>query len=78
MKNVERKIQGTCYPETDIYYIHMTKFKTNLAAFLLQAEQRKSDLEAFIYLFNFCEQVSTYLLYFDCIITDLLICFILN
>lgn len=65
MKDVERKIQGTCYPETDIFHIHMTKFKTNLAAFMLQAEQRKSDLEAFIRLFHFCEQVSKNLLYYD-------------
>lgn len=65
MKDVERKIQGTCYPETDIFHIHMTKFKTNLAAFLLQAEQRKSELEGFIRLFNFCEQVSTNLLHGD-------------
>lgn len=59
MKDVERKIQGTCYPENDIFRIHMTKFKTDLSAFMLQAEQRKSDLEAFIHLFHFCEQVST-------------------
>ncbi|XP_058260067.1 quattro isoform X2 [Hemibagrus wyckioides] len=59
MKGVERKIQGTCYPETDIFHIHLTKFKTNLAAFMLQAEQRKSDLEAFIRLFHFCEQAFT-------------------
>lgn len=59
MKDVERKIQGTCYPETDIFHIHMTKFKTNLSAFLVQAEQRKSDLEALIRLFHFCEQVGT-------------------
>lgn len=59
MKDVERKIQGTCYPETDIFHIHMTTFKTNVAAFVLQAEQHKSDLEAFIRLCNFCEQVST-------------------
>ncbi|XP_060775488.1 quattro isoform X2 [Neoarius graeffei] len=59
MKDVERKIQGTCYPETDIFHIHMTKFKTNLSAFLVQAEQRKSDLEALIRLFHFCEQAFT-------------------
>lgn len=59
MKDVERKIQGTCYSENDIFHINMTKFKTILAAFLLQAEARKSDLEAFIRLFHFCEQVST-------------------
>lgn len=52
----ERNIQGT-YPETEIFHIHMTKFETNLADFILQAEQRKSDLEAFIHLFHFCEQV---------------------
>ncbi|KAF5909337.1 protein-glutamine gamma-glutamyltransferase 2-like, partial [Clarias magur] len=54
--DVERKIQGTCYPETNIFHLHMTKFKTNLAAFILQAEQRKSDLKAFIHLFYFCDQ----------------------
>ncbi|KAM9483195.1 quattro [Clarias gariepinus] len=54
--NVERKIQGTCYPETNIFHIHMTKFKTNLAAFILQAEQHKTDLEALIHLFYFCDQ----------------------
>ncbi|XP_053492141.1 quattro isoform X4 [Ictalurus furcatus] len=59
MKDVERKIQGTCYPETDIFHIHMTTFKTNVAAFVLQAEQHKSDLEAFIRLCNFCEQAFT-------------------
>ncbi|KAB5584132.1 hypothetical protein PHYPO_G00103910 [Pangasianodon hypophthalmus] len=59
MKDVEGKIQGTCYPETDIFHIHMTKFKTNLGAFVLQAKQHKSDLEAFIRLFHFCEQAFT-------------------
>lgn len=58
MKDVEGKIHGACYPETDNFHIHMTKFKTNLAAFLLQAEQRKSDLVTRMDLFNFCEQVS--------------------
>ncbi|XP_027002867.2 quattro isoform X1 [Tachysurus fulvidraco] len=58
-KYVERNIHETCYPETEIFHIHMTKFETNLADFILQAEQRKSDLEAFIHLFHFCEQAFT-------------------
>ncbi|XP_072540697.1 quattro [Salminus brasiliensis] len=57
IKEVERKIQGTCQPETDSFQNNTTKFKTNMAAFLLQAEQRKSDLESFIRLCCFCEQV---------------------
>ncbi|XP_036426899.1 quattro isoform X2 [Colossoma macropomum] len=57
MKEVERKIQGACYPETDSFHSNVTKFKTNMAAFLLQAEQHKSDLESFIRLHGFCEQV---------------------
>ncbi|XP_046704891.1 quattro isoform X2 [Silurus meridionalis] len=56
MNDVERKIQGTCYPETNIFHIHMTKFKSDLAAFMVQAEQRKFNLEAFIRLLHFCEQ----------------------
>lgn len=59
MKDVEKKIQGTCYSENDIFHMNMTQFKTNFAAFLLQAEKRKSDLEDFIRLFHICEQVST-------------------
>ncbi|XP_017553405.1 quattro isoform X1 [Pygocentrus nattereri] len=57
MKEVERKIQGACYSETDSFHINVTKFKTNMAAFLIQAEQHKSDLESFIRLHGFCEQV---------------------
>ncbi|KAI4883065.1 hypothetical protein NFI96_029356 [Prochilodus magdalenae] len=57
MKEVERKIQGECYPGTDSFHTSMTKFKTNMAAFLLQAEQHKSDLESIIHLYGFCEQV---------------------
>lgn len=57
IKEVEGKIQETSYPETDMFHNNVTKFKTNMVAFLLQAEQYKLDLEAFIHLHHFCEQV---------------------
>lgn len=57
IKKVERKIQGTSYPETDSFHINTTKFKTSMAALLLQAEQHRSDLESRIGLYSFCEQV---------------------
>ncbi|XP_062853444.1 quattro [Trichomycterus rosablanca] len=56
IKDAARRIQDTCYPETDVFHSNVTKFKTSIAAFLLQAEQCKSDLEAFIRLHHFCEQ----------------------
>ncbi|KAK1796527.1 hypothetical protein P4O66_009562, partial [Electrophorus voltai] len=56
IKDVEKKIQGTNYPETDIFHHNTMKFKTNMAAFQLQAEQYKSDLESFISLYHFCEK----------------------
>lgn len=59
MKEVERKIQEASYPETDSFHTNMTKFKTNMAALLLQGEEHKSDLDAFIRLYGFCEQVCT-------------------
>ncbi|XP_076870439.1 quattro isoform X2 [Brachyhypopomus gauderio] len=56
IKEVERKIQGTSYPETGTFHHNTMKFRTSVAAFLLQAEQYKSSLESFISLHNFCEE----------------------
>ncbi|XP_066521774.1 quattro [Hoplias malabaricus] len=57
MRDVERKIQRACYPETEGFHVNVTRFKTTMAAFLLHGEQCKSELESLIRLYGFCEQV---------------------
>ncbi|XP_051562315.1 quattro isoform X2 [Myxocyprinus asiaticus] len=59
IKEVERKSKGTHFPETDAFRLHITVFKTNMAGFLLKAEERKSDLETSFDLYLFCEQASS-------------------
>ncbi|XP_051985785.1 quattro isoform X2 [Xyrauchen texanus] len=59
IKEVERKSKGTHFPETDAFRLHITTFKTNMAGFLLKAEERKSDLETSVDLYLFCEQASS-------------------
>lgn len=58
IKEVERKIKGMHYPEIDVFRCNTTTFKTNLTGFLLKAEERKSELEASMDLYRFCEEVS--------------------
>lgn len=58
IKEVERKIKGMHYPEIDVFRCNTTTFKTNLTGFLLKAEEHKSELEASLDLYRFCEEVS--------------------
>ncbi|XP_067230307.1 quattro isoform X6 [Chanodichthys erythropterus] len=59
IKEVERKIKGMHYPEIDVFRCNTTTFKTNLTGFLLKAEERKSELEASMDLYRFCEEASS-------------------
>uniref|UniRef100_A0A671PW10 Uncharacterized LOC107690824 n=1 Tax=Sinocyclocheilus anshuiensis TaxID=1608454 RepID=A0A671PW10_9TELE len=57
IKEVERKSEGTHYPETEAFRCNTTAFKTNMTRFLLKAEERKSELETSVDLYRFCEEV---------------------
>ncbi|XP_016344730.1 quattro [Sinocyclocheilus anshuiensis] len=56
IKEVERKSEGTHYPETEAFRCNTTAFKTNMTRFLLKAEERKSELETSVDLYRFCEE----------------------
>jgi len=58
IKEVERKSKGLHYPESDVFRCNTVTFKTQMTGFLLKAEERKSELEASLDLYRFCEEVS--------------------
>uniref|UniRef100_A0A672KMR4 Uncharacterized LOC107554860 n=1 Tax=Sinocyclocheilus grahami TaxID=75366 RepID=A0A672KMR4_SINGR len=59
IKEVERKSEGTHYPETEAFRCNATTFKTNMTGFLLKAEEHKSELETSVDLYRFCEEASS-------------------
>lgn len=50
--------QGPNYPETELFNITISTFKSNLSEFLSQAEQYYDELKTMLTLCHFCERVS--------------------
>ncbi|XP_030634056.1 quattro [Chanos chanos] len=56
VKEGEKMMQGPGFPEAEVFHITLTTFKTSMAAFLLRAEQRNSELEKSACVYRFCDQ----------------------
>ncbi|XP_053096550.1 pleckstrin homology domain-containing family G member 4B isoform X2 [Pangasianodon hypophthalmus] len=54
--NEAESIQGPNYPETEVFHIMISTFKSNLSEFLSQAEQYCDELETTLNLCHFCER----------------------
>lgn len=56
--NEAESIHGTNYPETEVFHIMISTFKSNMSDFLSQAEQYCDELNTMLNLCHFCERVS--------------------
>ncbi|XP_047663035.1 puratrophin-1 isoform X2 [Tachysurus fulvidraco] len=62
--NEAESIQGPNYPETEVFHIMISTFKSNLSEFLSQAEQYCDELKTMQNLVHFCERATAVVI--DC------------
>uniref|UniRef100_A0A674EDY7 protein-glutamine gamma-glutamyltransferase n=1 Tax=Salmo trutta TaxID=8032 RepID=A0A674EDY7_SALTR len=46
-------------PETEVFRTVMNTFKSNMADFMLRAEQRRTELDNMVHVYRFCEEAAT-------------------
>ncbi|KAI5096138.1 pleckstrin-like domain-containing family G member 4B isoform X2, partial [Silurus meridionalis] len=56
--NEAESIQGPNYPETEVFHIMISTFKSNLSEFLSEAEQYCDELKTMLNVCHFCERAT--------------------
>lgn len=54
------KVQGSSYPEAEVFRMMVYTFKSGLADFLTRAQECRAQLETMVNLYRFCEKVGEF------------------